>query len=257
MPRRDWTRDELLLAMNLYCQLPFGRLHKSNPDVIRLAGVIGRTPSSAAMKLVNLASLDPVHQERGVKGLSGASKGDRQIWGEFHDDWERLSAESEALREQRFAAVAGDSSAPPDDVDLPFAGETDATAVVRVRRAQRFFRRAVLTAYEARCCVTDIGLPDLLVASHIVPWSSSVEHRANPRNGLCLSQLHDAAFDRGLVTFDPEWRLVLSRELRDATTNETLNASFVPFEGRPLRLPERFRPESEFVSRHRQEMFRG
>lgn len=243
--------------MNLYCQLPFGQFHKANPDVLRLAGVIGRTPSSVGMKLLNLASLDPVHQERGVKGLSGASKGDREIWAEFHADWERLSAESEALREQRFGAVADEPSSAPDDVDLPFAGETDATAVVRVRRAQRFFRRAVLTAYEARCCVTGIGFPDLLVASHIVPWSRSVEHRANPRNGLCLSRLHDAAFDRGLVTFDPEWRLVLSRELREATTNETLRASFVPFEGKPLRLPERFRPEREFVSTHRQEVFRG
>lgn len=257
MARRDWTRDELLLAMNLYCQLPFGRLDKSTPEIIELAKVIGRTPSSVGMKLCNLASLDPVHQERGVKGLSGASKGDRKIWAEFHEDWEQLSAESEALREQRFGDVTDESAVPGDDIELPFAGETDATAIVRVRRAQRFFRRAVLTAYEARCCVTDITLPDLLVASHIVPWCQSVEHRANPRNGLCLSRLHDAAFDRGLVTFDPEWRLVLSHELRDATTNETLNAAFVPFEGRPLRLPDRFRPESEFVSRHRHEVFRG
>lgn len=132
--------------MNLYCQLPFGRMHKTNPDIIRLAGVIGRTPDSIAMKLVNLASLDPVQQQRGIKGLKRASKGDREIWDEFHADWERLSAESEALREQRFASVADKATFDQDAAVSEFAGETDEAVVVRVRRAQRFFRRAVLTA---------------------------------------------------------------------------------------------------------------
>ena len=65
-----WTRDELILAINLYCKLPFGRLHRSNPEVIHLAELIGRTPSSIAYKLVNFASLDPSLQARGIKGAS-------------------------------------------------------------------------------------------------------------------------------------------------------------------------------------------
>lgn len=112
MARRDWTHEELTLAMNLYCQLPFGRLHKGNSEIIAIATVIGRTPSSVAMKLCNLASLDPAHQQRGVKGLSSVSKGDREIWQEFHSDWERLSVESESLRERlgiTFPSIAPES----------------------------------------------------------------------------------------------------------------------------------------------------
>ncbi len=46
-----WTRDELILAVNLYCKLPFGRLHRLNPEVIKLAGLIGRSSNSVAFKL--------------------------------------------------------------------------------------------------------------------------------------------------------------------------------------------------------------
>src|SRR5262245_17504684 len=147
MPSRGWTRDELILAMNLYCQLPFGKLHKINPDIIRLAAALNRTPSSVAMKLCNLASLDPAHQQRGVKGLSAASKRDRQLWAEFHADWSRLAAESEALRQARVPVVSFAAHRPNDKPareSEPFTGATEATREVRVRLAQRFFRRSVL-----------------------------------------------------------------------------------------------------------------
>lgn len=257
MARRDWTHEELTLAMNLYCQLPFGRLHKGNSEIIALATVIGRTPSSVAMKLCNLASLDPAHQQRGVKGLSSVSKGDREIWQEFHSDWERLSVESESLRERlgiTFAPAAPESERRTSE---GFIGNTEGSRTVKVRLAQRFFRTSVLASYQSRCCVTDIALPSLLIASHILPWSGFPAHRADPRNGLCLSRIHDAAFDQGLVTFDGEYRLILSRELRYATTNEVLRASFLAFEGRPMRLPEKFQPDPTFLEKHRAEVFRG
>ena len=62
----NWTREQLLVAFNLYCQLPFGKLHSRNPDIIRLAEMIGRNPGALAMKLVNIASLDPVILETAV-----------------------------------------------------------------------------------------------------------------------------------------------------------------------------------------------
>ena len=69
-----WTREQLILTINLYCKTPFGRLHKTNPDVINLSKLIDRTPSSVAWKLVNFASLDPSLQARGIKGAQNASK---------------------------------------------------------------------------------------------------------------------------------------------------------------------------------------
>ncbi len=77
-----------------------------------------------------------------------------------------------------------------------------------MRLAQRFFRRAVLASFDAKCCIAGIGHAELLVASHIVPWKQSREHRANPRNGLWLSRLHDRAFDRGLITLDTDYRVI-------------------------------------------------
>jgi hypothetical protein len=98
--RKGWTHDELLLAMNLYCKLPFGQLRHGNADVIRLASVLNRTPSSVSMKLCNFASFDPALQARGVKGLTGASRADKAVWDEFHADWETLGQQSEALAEE-------------------------------------------------------------------------------------------------------------------------------------------------------------
>ncbi len=90
MSGKSWTPEQVKLAFHLYCQLPFGRLHQSNPEIIALAELIGRTPSAVAMKLTNLASLDPAIIASGRKGLSGASNLDRAIWDEFHADWEGL-----------------------------------------------------------------------------------------------------------------------------------------------------------------------
>ena len=68
-----WTRDQLLVAFSLYCRLPFGRLHARNPEIIAIADAIGRTPGALAMKLTNIASLDPEITSTGRSGLTGAS----------------------------------------------------------------------------------------------------------------------------------------------------------------------------------------
>jgi hypothetical protein len=64
---------------NLYCKLPFGRLHRKNPRIIELAQMLDRTPDSVAMKLVNLAALDPTHRQCDVSGLGNTSKSDRTV----------------------------------------------------------------------------------------------------------------------------------------------------------------------------------
>jgi putative restriction endonuclease len=74
MERRIWTREELILALNLYLKIPFGKIHHQNPDIIHLAGLIDRTSSSVSMRLSNFASVDPFHQRRGIKGLQGGIK---------------------------------------------------------------------------------------------------------------------------------------------------------------------------------------
>ena len=92
-----WAREQRLIAFALYCRTPFGKMHSRNPEIIQLAQLLGRTPGSLAMKLVNFASLDPAITSTGRVGLSGTSRGDREIWNEFHDDWEALAVESNGL----------------------------------------------------------------------------------------------------------------------------------------------------------------
>jgi predicted restriction endonuclease len=137
-------------------------------------------------------------------------------------------------------------------------GPTETQATVKVRRGQQFFRQAVLNAYDIRCCISGINVPRLLVASHIKPWGKFPNDRLNPRNGLCLSTLHDAAFDAGLITLDDKLSVVLSKRLRSYFPQPALEQNFVLFEGKPIRLPEKLaEPDVDFIRFHREEIFQS
>lgn len=253
MARKDWTPEQVKLAFHLYCQLPFGRLHRGNPEVISLANLIERSPSAVAMKLVNFASLDPVITASGRKGLSGASKLDQAIWDQFHADWEGLVLEVNRIRH-----ALGDPAAVADLQDedpLPdYSGQTR-DQLVQQRIGQTFFRRTVLSSYHGRCCITGLSEPRLLLASHIVPWGQDKANRLNPRNGLCLSALYDRAFDQGLITLDEDWRVVLSTALKEP--KPPLQQHFQSVEGQRIELPERFMPDSDLMQLHRERIFLG
>lgn len=261
---KPWTHDELMIAMNLYCKLPFGQLRHGNPLVIEVARKLGRTPSSLSMKLCNLASLDPYHQARGVKGLRGASRADRQVWEEFTSDWEQYGVESEEKLQTLFGQsekngpIVKGLSAQKYIVKLPTvepSGPTEAIVTTKTRLGQRFFRQSVLASYNCRCCITGNPIPELLIASHILPWGQYPEQRLNPKNGLCLAQTQDAAFDKGLITLDEDFRLILSPYLREFLPNEALSRNFVVYEGKYIELPDKFLPDGDFMQKHREEVF--
>jgi hypothetical protein len=106
-----------------------------------------------------------------------------------------------------------DAPALETEFDLP-DGPTEVTRIARTPRVQGFFRAAVLASYEYRCALSDIALPELLNASHIIPWKVHTARRADPRNGIALNTHCDRAFDRGLITFDESLRLVVSPRLK-------------------------------------------
>jgi len=258
-----WTREHLLIALNLYCKLPFGKLHKGNPIIIETAQKMGRTPSSLAMKLSNFASFDPVLQARKIKGLAGASRQDRAIWEEFNTHLPTLGEESEQLLHDLFTQdetkevdfLQRDKVRLETSWKIP-VGPTESKATVKTRRGQQFFRQSILVSYGVRCCITGINVPRLLVASHIKPWSDFPDDRLNPRNGLCLSSLHDAAFDSGLITLDEKFGVVLSKRLKRHFPQPALEQNFIPFEGKPIRFPEKLaEPDADFLNFHRTEIF--
>lgn len=254
-----WTRDHLLVALNLYTKLPFGRFDKSNTLVVEIAKRLQRTPSSLAMKLSNFASLDPFHIARGVKGLQNVSILDRNMWTQFSEQRNELAPESEIIFRRLF------TDEDVDDVEVIHGkgvvittehapqGPTEFIASTRVRRGQQFFRQAVLNCFENRCGVTGIAFRSWLVASHIDPWSMNESERLNPNNGLCLSRLHDIAFEKGLTTFDEDYRLVASQALCDHFTNEAVRMHFQQYVGRRLLFSAALPPPSaDLLARHRE-----
>jgi hypothetical protein len=245
--RRQWTRAEVLRALSLYCVLPFGRFHKSNPDVIALAQELGRTPGSVALKLCNLASLDPHERARGIAGMTNASTLDREVWKEFYGRWDELAA--------ALPLKPVEMKSPMPELELP-DGPTEREVIQKIRRGQQFFRKAVLSAYADQCCITGIAETSLLRASHIVPWSESEEHRLNPSNGLCLNALHDSAFEAGLITFDERFRLVIARKLSKKMPKAVYASNFEQYKGQEIKLPDRFRPDEKLLKIHRARKFK-
>lgn len=251
----NWTEEQVKLAFHLYCQLPFGKLHSRNPQIIELAALIGRTPGSVAMKCTNLASLDPAIINSGRKGLAGASALDRKVWEEFNSDWERLANECAielAKLHEKAGLAAEPAEAAVDDVD--YTGLTKA-AVIKQRVGQNFFRKAVLSAYDNECCMSGVTDSRLLIASHILPWKHDSKNRLNPRNGLCLSALHDRAYDRGLITVTTEHVILISPALQKQKANAFLAKTLIKLEGTTIKLPERFVPDPAFLNYHHTTVF--
>lgn len=252
MVRRDWTRDELIVAFNLYCKTPFGKIHIRNPDIVELAKLIGRTPSAVSWKLANFARLDPALKQRNIIGATHGSEAEAQIWQEFHDDWGALSFESEqrlaSLNQVAVERLAGVS---PDDV--PVEGKIS-QRIVRVRVNQNFFRQMVLASYSFRCCITGLAVPDLLNASHIIPWAVNMKNGMNPRNGVCLNVLHHRAFDIGLITITADHKVRVSQRVK-ATADETGSFLLWKYDGLNIRLPDRFAPEPAFLTYHNENVF--
>lgn len=250
-----WTREELILAINLYCKLPFGKMHKTNADIIELATLIGRSPSSVALKLGNFASFDPTLKARGIKGAANASKLDKAIWDEFYNNWNEALLQSEELLAQKHHSTI-EKFNEIEFENLPKDGK-EKERIIKTRVNQSLFRKVVLATYNNKCCITSLAQPELLIASHIVPWSKNESIRLNPMNGLCLNALHDKAFDSGLITIRPEdYTIVLSDRLKQKKMiNAAFESNFIAYENKSILLPDKFLPQPEFLDWHLKNIF--
>ena len=249
-----WTREELILAFNLYLKLPFGKMHKHTPEIILLANLLGRTPSSIGMRLGNFASCDPQLQARGIRGLKGGMKQVRPIWEEFYNNQEDLVFLSEQILAERQEVTLEEKF---KDVLLDIdhdAGKTKLSQV-KVRVNQYVFRTMVLNNYYSKCCITGFDISGLLVASHIVPWSKNSKERLNPRNGICLNAIHDKAFDKGLITVTPDYLIKISPSIISSTNNKLFMGYFLAYHNRKIIVPDKFIPAQEFLEYHNDNIF--
>lgn len=245
-----WTRDELILAFELYCRIPFQRTKATDPRVKELAALLHRTPASVARKLGNFGAFDPQLAARNISGLTHGSKLDEAIWDEFHADWNELIVRAHDLRRER-EPLKYDS----DPTAAP-SGPSEKIVTVKQRLHQAFFRDAVVSSYNARCCVTGLPIVECLVAGHIVPWSVDDRRRADPTNGVCMSATFDRLFDCGLVTIEDDLTLHVSKrvqDLKDQSAADLITARH----GQKIIPPTRFYPDPACLRWHRENRFQA
>ena len=203
------------------------------------------------MKLSNFASLDPHIIASGRAGLSGASRQDRQLWEELQTHWDRVAQEAASA----YAALALQHGVAADralieDEEVFFEEGRTRSAMVQVRIDQARFRRSVLASYDATCCISGLQHEKLVIASHIVPWRLDAQNRLNPHNGLCLSALHDKAYDQGLITVMPDFRIRVAEGFKARQADSFMADALLRFDGQAIRLPQRFRPAPQFLAIH-------
>lgn len=248
-----WSREETIIAFNVYCKIPFKSSSKTNPTIIKYANIIGRSPSALNMKVGNFGRLDPELRKRGITGLVNGSKLEEDIWNEFNGNWNELAFESEKLI-AKFKNKNIEQVETINRAELPQGDERE--TIVKARINQSFFRSTVLSSYNSQCCITRLSIPELLVASHIQPWAKNKENRTNPHNGLCLNAIHDKAFDKGYITITPDFKIMVSDFFNDYSDDLAVNDFFFKYQNQPIILPDRFLPKKEFLDFHYQTIFK-
>jgi putative restriction endonuclease len=218
---------------------------------MELARLLGRTPASVARKLGNFGAFDPELSKKGISGLIHGSKLDKEIWDEFHHDWNQLVLDANDLRFN-----LDDNISTVEETLVSPSGPSEIIRQGRVRVHQAFFREAVLSSYNTTCCITGIRIPDCLIASHIIPWSISEKKRADPSNGLCLSATFDRLFDRGLVAITCDLKIQVSRRLLEKG-DPPIQKHIAAYHGGSILLPHRFVPASECLEWHHKNVFQS
>ena len=256
---QPWTREETLTAFVLYMHLPRGLFHARNKDIIALATAMGRKPSSVARKLSNIEHYDP-NRPQEVVGSANGSHWERDLWDEMSKKGDSLVKEAVGLYQSVMRPVVSvDYQGSRDMADIVEGRDIDVQSTKRLN--QDYFRKSLLDLYGGRCCVTGLNVEQLLVASHIKPWRDAdpLTEPVNVENGLLLHSLHDAAFDRGLITLDSDYRLIMSRQLEkriNAEDNEGLNWLWST-RGRRIHLPKTHRPSMDCITYHQDVVFLG
>lgn len=136
--------------------------------------------------------------------------------------------------------------------DLNDSYGEDAVRETKTRIGQDYFRRMLLEYYNCRCSLTGLDVPQVLRASHIVAWAEDKANRMNPENGILLSATYDAAFDQHLISFDEDYRMIVSKEIKEYYTNAVTREYFENFEGKQITLPTKFLPNQELLAKHRE-----
>ncbi len=235
----SWSRNEMLAAYNVYCQLPKELISVSNKEIIKLSAFMDKQPIEIVKRFNNFTKYNTLFENL-------TENDDYNIYNEFNNNWNKLVIESEKI-------LIDFEKNTSNENEIHLGKEKE--RFVKTRVNQNFFRNAVLSSYSNKCCITSIPFLELLNASHIIPWSMNEETRLNPKNGLSLNALHDRAFDRGLITVTTDYRIKISRRILDYADKDTINTYFTNYNNSKISLPDRFIPEKSFLEFHNANIF--
>lgn len=249
----NWTREETIIAFNVYCKIPFKSSNKNHPTIIEFAKILGRSPSALNMKIGNFGRLDPQLKSQGISGLAHGSKLEEEIWKEFNEDWNKLAYESELLI-SKFSQENIEERLQIEHNEFEEGFDRETTVKQRVN--QSFFRSTVLSSYYSKCCITGLSIPELLIASHIIPWSIDKKNRLNPHNGLCLNPIHDKAFDKGFLTITSDFKVKVSETVMQFDHDPGVKKLLLRYNGIKISLPDKFQPSREFLDFHYNHIFK-
>lgn len=246
MEKRLWQYNEIVLVLYLYYQIPFGAIRASNPEIISLSKLLHRTPDAVAFKLANLASIDPFILNSGRRGLKNGSKLDKVVFDTYSHDLIQLAIDAQLIEEN----LSAESSLYSSNNYSTSIGK-DIQANVKTRIGQQFFSKSVKAQYNNKCCITEIEYADILEAAHIKPWKDCNEtEKVELDNGLCLNSFHHKLFDSGLISFDKEYRLVISRKVEYMKMDEITKTWIMSYKTKQINLPDRNQPRIDFIEYH-------
>lgn len=257
-----WSRDEFMLVMNLYTKLRYGQFNYRTVEVIKLAELIGKTPGAVAFKLVHLSRQDPKHKDR-VKGLANPGKNAIEMYNEFTSNWDEMLYESEVLlakyQNKKVEEIALDQYEFQEIENDILSGKEgkDVERIIKARVNQSLFRKVVVNNYSNACAICSLDIKQLLVASHVLKWSENKINRLNPENGLCLCNIHDKAFELGYIGINTNYSILISNELKQVKEKETFFALFGRHENQSIVLPDKFFPNTDFLTSHLNNTFKG
>lgn len=251
--KHKWTKNDTILAFELYCVIPQKEVKPNHPLIVNTAMAIGTTPESLHARLQNFKTYDPSYTSGGRKGLTHGSKLDAEIVAEFLNNSSQLLFEAERIKAE--LGIRHETETQPEIIDIPQGYTREQT--IQARFGQSFFRKTLLASYNNQCCITGLPILKLLRASHIKPWRNSSEsEKTNPQNGLLLNALFDAAFDEGYISLDCNFKVIASSKISDSS-DKFVQKTILPYVGMKIVLPQRFLPDKTFIQYHNDVIFQG
>lgn len=241
----EWSREQEIVALYMYCLIPFNKVSGNNPHIAKMANIIGRpNANSLKAKIGNFGKYDT---NLAAVGLGHSSHLDEEIWNEYNGRWQDLEVDALKLIEKFQHANHEEQTEIPF---IPIGKERE--VVIKQRINQSLFRNMVLSAYNNTCCITGLARPELIEACHIIDWADDEKNRINPCNGLAMNVLFHRAFDKLYLGISTDLRVIISDKLYDGLRGKDKDKTyeiFNPYNGKNIMLPKKFKPNTEFIEK--------